>query len=115
MDLLKEKNQSVFNTEIKRGTLIWAKSDDWDIGIPGFISGVSEKLLTVMFHPNISNVVNHYMIPAEEIANGKWHIRWSEDMETIHELGREEGGDNAAGGIDQEEAPGEPGTDGTAG
>lgn len=115
MELFVEKSKGVFNTEMKKGTLIWAKESGWDAGVPGFISAVSEDELVVMFHPDISNVVNHYIIPAKEVAGGKWHIRWSEDMETIHELGREEGVGNAAGGIDQEETPGEPGTDGTAG
>ena len=91
MDLIKDKSSSVFNTEIKKGTLIWAKSEKWDVGIPGFISGVTEEKITVTFHPDISNVVNHYIIPVEEVADKKWIIRWSEDLETINEIG---GGDS---------------------
>lgn len=112
MDLLTEKNRSLFNTEIKKGTLIWAKSEKWDVGVPGFISGVSEEQLTVMFHPNISNVVNHYIIPAKEVADGKWIIRWSEDLETVNVL---DGGEiDETGGTDQEEADGESGIDSPA-
>ena len=111
MELFVEKIKGVFNTEIKKGTLIWAKSEDWEEGIAGFISGVSEDKLTVMFHPNISNVVNHYVIPAREVADKKWTIRWSEDLQAINEFVADEGGDNETGGTDTEKTPGKQGTD----
>lgn len=86
MDLLVNKSRDAFNTEIKKGTLIWAKYDAWDTGIAGFISAVTEDKLVVMFKPEISNVVNHFIIPADEAADGKWEIRWSEDLATVNEL-----------------------------
>lgn len=115
MDLLVERNRYVFNTEIKKGTLIWAKHDGWESGIGGFVSAVSEDELVVMFHPDISNVVNHYIIPAEEAADGKWQIRWSEDLVTVNGLAAEGGGEGEAGGPDTEEAAREPGPDRQAG
>lgn len=111
MELFVEKLKGVFNTDIKKGTLIWARSERWGKGIPGFISAVSEDRLTVMFHPDISNVVNHYVIPAGEVAEGKWEIRWSEDLETINQFVTDEGGDHETGGTDQETTSGESGAD----
>lgn len=108
MELLVEKNMGVFNTGIKKGTLIWAKYDGWDAGIGGFVSAVSENKLVVMFHPGISNVVNHHIIPIEEVAAGKWQIRWSEDLVTVNELAADGGKEDEAGGTDTEEAAGEP-------
>lgn len=111
MELLIEKSRGVFNTGIKKGTLIWAKRDEWDAGIGGFVSAISEDKLVVMFHPDISNVVNHYMIPAEEAADGKWRIRWSEDLSEVNELTAEGGGEDETGGADTEEAAGEQGSE----
>ena len=107
MELLVEKNRGVFNTEIKKGTLIWAKYDGWDAGIGGFVSAVSENKLVVMFHPDNSNVVNHYIIPAEEVTDGKWQVRWSEDLVTVNELTADGGREDEAGGTDTEETAGE--------
>lgn len=115
MELFLEKCKGVFNTGIKKGTLIWAKKDGWEAGIPGFVSAVSEDKLVVMFHPNISNVVNHYIIPADEVAGNRWQVRWSEDLTGINELVLDGGGEDEAGGADTEEAAGKPGIDWDAG
>ncbi len=115
MELFLEKCKGVFNTGIKKGTLIWAKKDGWDAGIPGFVSSVSEDRLVVMFHPDVSNVVNHYIVPAEEVAENRWQVRWSEDLAEINELVMDGGGDSEAGGTYTEEAAGKPGIDRDAG
>lgn len=107
MELFIKKNTGVFNTEIKKGTLIWAKYDGWDAGIGGFVSGVSEDNLVVMFHPDISNVVNHYIIPAKEVADGRWRIRWSDDLVAVNEMAADGGGEDETGGADKEETDGE--------
>lgn len=109
MELLVEKNRGVFNTEIKKGTLIWAKHDGWEAGIGGFVSAVTENKLVVMFHPDISNVINHYIIHAEEVSDGKWMIRWSEDLVTVNEFPEGKGVEDETGRTDTEEDTGEPG------
>ena len=87
MDLIVNKDGKAFNLELlKKGTLIWAKYKDWEDGIGGFVSAVTEDSLVVMYHPDISNVVNHYIIPAWEVADGKWNIRWSDDLVTVNEM-----------------------------
>ena len=86
MALIQEGNAPEFNLdELKKGMLVWAKNAYWDEGKGGFIAKVSKREMIVQYHPDISNVVNHFIIRQEEVEGGEWEtIRYSEDMETVH-------------------------------
>ena len=84
--LLVNKEITGFNTqEIKRGTLICAKHSTWQDWKSGIVTAVKENLLRVEFPPEeIGCIVNHYCIPASEVAAGQWQIRYSSDeLESI--------------------------------
>lgn len=84
MALIITENRPVFDTgEIARGYLVYARHRSWDEGLGGFVTRVSGDKVTVQYHPGIGNVTNHFHIPAKEVADGQWEIRWSKDMTEI--------------------------------
>lgn len=77
--------------EIKRGTLIWAKHRTWEEGISGIVAQASPGKIIVSFLPNIQNVRNHFVLPASELENGEWLVRYSsDDLVTVSSFGTEE-------------------------
>lgn len=91
MELIIDSTRQVFDTAvIKKGYLVYARHRSWDSGRVGIVTGAGEDRLTVQFHPEIGNVMNHFFIPAKEVAGGQWHIRWSSDMSEIGEVEIEE-------------------------
>ena len=94
MALIIDSSRKIFDTkQVKRAYLIYAKHRSWGEGRSGIVTAVTENRLTVQFHPEIGNVMNHFFIPAEEAADGQWEIRWSKDMSEIGEMKMEEGRD----------------------
>ena len=86
MELITEKPEVVFHTsEIKVGTLVYAKHVSWKCGIGGFVAAIAEKEMIVQYHPRIGNVTNHFFINAKEVAAGDWHIRYSADLSEVYE------------------------------
>lgn len=78
--IIVESTRTVINTEeITRGTLIWAKHSTWDEGRTGIVKEATEKAITVLFLPTLQNVQNHFLIPASELADGAWQVRYSTD------------------------------------
>lgn len=71
----KEYNQE----EIFRGVLICARHKSWPEWQSGIVTDVSGRVIRVQYLPSIQNVQNHYFIPAEEVENGEWEIRYSSD------------------------------------
>lgn len=87
---------NVFDTEeIQRGTLIYAKHKSWSNGERGFVVSVTGNKATVQYPPQIGNVTNHFFIYADEVANGDWEIRYSNDMQTIVKYPEEGAGDES--------------------
>ena len=85
---------NVFDTkEIQRGTLIYAKHKSWSDGERGFVVSFVENKVTVQYPPQIGNVTNHFFIYADEVANGDWEIRYSNDMQIITKYPEEGAGD----------------------
>ena len=87
MGLLKDSVIKVFDaSSIKKGNLVYGKHQTWQEGKAGFVTAVTEEELTVQYHPGIANVTNHFFIPASEVADGQWELRWSDDLSEIHEF-----------------------------
>lgn len=96
MGLLKDSVIKVFDTSsIKKGDLMYGKHQTWQEGKVGFVTAVTEEELTVQYHPGIANVTNHFFIPASEVADGQWELRWSADLSAVHDY-RNEGDRNEA-------------------
>lgn len=88
MELIIQTSRPVFDTtQIARGYLIFARHRSWNEGRGGIMTAVSADRLAVQFHPGIGNVMNHFFIPAHEVAGGEWEIRWSKDMTEISSVG----------------------------
>lgn len=95
MGLLKDSVIKVFDADaIKRGSLVHGKHQTWQEGKAGFVTAVTEEELTVQYHPGIGNVTNHFFIPASEVAEGQWELRWSDDLSEVHEYKMEPKGDS---------------------
>lgn len=87
MALIIDSSRKIFDTsQVSKGYLLYAKHRSWDDGHSGIVTAVTEDKLTVQYHPAIGNVMNHFFIPATEVADGQWHIRWSKDMDEIGEI-----------------------------
>lgn len=87
MALIIDSSRTIFDTsQVSKGYLLYAKHRSWDDGRSGIVTAVTEDKLTVQYHPAIGNVMNHFFIPATEVADGQWHIRWSKDMDEIGEI-----------------------------
>jgi hypothetical protein len=87
MALLVDSKTQVFDTEqISVGDVIYAKKTGWTEGRAGIVTYVIDRSITVVFHPVIANVMNHFFILPEEVQNGAWEeLRWSGDLVTIKE------------------------------
>ncbi|MCD8011647.1 MAG: DUF5026 domain-containing protein [Lachnospiraceae bacterium] len=90
MGLLKESTNTLFDTDaIQKGAMIYAKHECWDEAKSGIVSAVKSDGIRVLYHPNIANVTAFFNIFADDVANGEWQIRWSEDLETIYQYPEE--------------------------
>lgn len=69
--------------EVHRGTLIYAKHKTWSDPEMGFVVSVTGNKLIVQYPPRIGNVTNHFFVYADEVANGDWEIRYSNDLQVI--------------------------------
>lgn len=99
MALIVDTVTKVFDTTlVKRGYLMYAKHRSWPDGKAGFVTAVTDKQITVQYHPGIANVTNHFFLPADEVATGEWEVRWSEDLSKVEEL--EGGGGDDTGRVD---------------
>lgn len=96
-------------SQVECGYLLWGKHYTWNEGKAGFVTSATEEQLIIQYHPGIGNVTNHFIIPASEVVDGQWEIRWSVDMSEVFEYGIETkenqgtvggGKDNEIGGTD---------------
>lgn len=95
MPLIIDSTKRVFDVSLlKKGYLLFAKHKTWPEGKGGFVTAVTEKEVTVQYHPGIGNVTNHFFLPAEEVASGEWEVRWSEDLTEVHQYVEEASGDD---------------------
>lgn len=95
MPLIIDSTKRVFDVSLlKKGYLLFAKHKTWPEGKGGFVTAVTEKEVTVQYHPGIGNVTNHFFLPAGEVASGEWEVRWSEDLAEVHQYVEEASGDD---------------------
>lgn len=80
-------------TQIETGDVVYAKHRSWPEGRTGLVTGIRNDKLVIQFHPAIGNVMNHFFIPAQEVADGEWEVRWSSDLTEIYEVTQSEDGD----------------------
>ena len=86
MALVSETSRPLIDLEqIAEGDLLYAKHRSWPDGRGGIVTDVRPERLTIQFHPELGNVMNHFFIPASEIADKQWEIRWSRDMQEVRE------------------------------
>ena len=98
MGLIVDSVSKVFDTsQIEKGYLVYAKHRTWTEGKAGFVTAVTEKQITVQYHPGIANVTNHFILSVTEVVSGEWELRWSKDMSTVKEYKAEDGEENDAG------------------
>lgn len=106
MSLIIEQWGTLFDlSQIKQGYLLYARHYTWEKGKSGFVTSVTEKKLSVQYHPGIGNITNHFFIPVSEAAAGEWEIRWSADLTEVWEYKpqedeKEEGEQDETGGTD---------------
>ena len=86
MELVVEKPVSAFDLSgIECGYLLWGRHSSWEEGKAGIVTSATESQLTVQYHPGIGNVINHFIIPVSEAAEGQWEVRWSADLSSVQE------------------------------
>lgn len=109
MGLVTEKHAVSYDlTQIGFGYLLWGKHRSWNEGKAGIVTGVTKDTLFVQYYPGLRNVMNHFVIPVSEVADGQWEIRWSADMTGIQEYGIKADGDETEGD-DGDETEGDDG------
>lgn len=90
MSLILNEQKPIFDTaSIAPGYALYGKHTTWDEGKTGVVTAVTESQLVVLYHPGIGNVVNHFFVPADEVADGAWELRWSKDLSEVEEYGEE--------------------------
>ena len=102
MALIETRDSPQFNPEeIHERDLMRAKYHTWPEPRNGLVETVGKDVLTVIFMPAIHRATCYFSVKAQEVADGKWEISYTSDMETIGKAGGEDGD---TGGIDTEAA-----------
>lgn len=97
MALIETKNSPQFNPEeIHERDLMRAKYHTWPEPRNGLVVTVRQDVLTVIFLPAIHRATCYFSIKAQEVADGKWELRYTGDMETIGKAGGETDGDTGS-------------------
>lgn len=77
--------------EIRKGTLIYAKHQSWEHGMPGIATHVTTSCVTVLFQNEKTNTYSRFLIPVSEVVSGQWELRYSNDgMQTVTEYSKED-------------------------
>ena len=94
MALIETKDSPQFNPEeIHERDLMRAKYYTWPEPRNGLVATVRKDVLTVIFMPAIHRATRYFSIKAQEVADGKWELHYTGDMETIGKAGGETDGD----------------------
>ena len=87
MDLLIENERTAFNLdEIKKRGLIRAQYHSWPEPRNGIVVAAGETVIQVLFLTGINSSACYYKIKAEEVADGKWSIKYTNSMEEFIEI-----------------------------
>ena len=97
MALIETKDSPQFNPEeIHERDLMRAKYHTWPEPRNGLVATVRKDALTVIFMPGVHRATCYFSVKAQEVADGKWEISYTSDMETIGREGRESGDTGSA-------------------
>ncbi len=77
--------------EIHERDLVRARYHTWPEPRNGLVTTVRKDVLTVLFMPAIHRATCYFTVKAQEVADGKWEISYTADMETIGKAGGEDG------------------------
>ena len=102
MPLLTEKQEQIYDlSQVCAGCLLYGRHKTWREGKAGFVTAVTQRQLTIQYHPGIGNITNYFFIPVGEAAAGEWEIRWTHDLTEVYTHNPEEGippeGENSMG------------------
>ena len=89
--ILIEQRPAFDPASIAPGYALYGKHKTWSDGKTGIVTAVTDSQMVVLFHPGIGNVVNHFFVYADEVADGEWELRWSKDLSEVNEYGEERG------------------------
>lgn len=88
MSITKDATAPTFDSvKIQKGSFIKAKYCSWEKPRNGLVANVTEDEIRVLYVPDIGNVTNYFVIPIAEVAEGRWTISISVDMETVETEG----------------------------
>lgn len=86
MPLIIDSVSRMFDPEqIRKGMLVYARHSSWTEGKGGFVTAAMPHEIAVQYYPGMSNVTNHFFIKADEVADGRWELKWSEDLSEVFE------------------------------
>lgn len=73
-------------TQVQIRDVIRAQYHTWDEPRNGLIVSVEKDRLQVIFLPLVHLSLRYYTVKAQEVADGKWHILYSHDLQKIMEV-----------------------------
>lgn len=85
--IITEKSPRFDLTEIHIRDFIRAQYHTWNEPRNGIVVQVDKDTLQAIFLPLVHLATRYYAVKAQEVADGKWHILWSQDLQTINEVG----------------------------
>ena len=92
MSLIETKDSPQFNPEeIHERDLMRAKYHTWPEPRNGLVATVGKDVLTVIFMPAVNRATCYFSVKAQEVADEKWEISYTSDLETIGKEGAESG------------------------
>lgn len=84
MPLIVPSGAAVFDAgAIGRGDLIRAKYLGWDGARNGVVVQVEGDEVSVLYRPEIANVISFFSIRAGEVEAGDWEILWTHDFTQV--------------------------------
>ena len=86
-NVLLDESEKIFNLEeVKQRGLIRARYHTWNESRNGIIVAVNKTMIQVLFLTQIRTAAQYFRIPAIEVAEGKWSIKYSNDIENFFEI-----------------------------
>ena len=86
-NVLLDESEKIFNLEeVKQRGLIRARYHTWKEPRNGIIVAINKTMIQVLFLTQIRTAAQYFRIPAIEVAEGKWSIKYSNDMENFFEI-----------------------------
>lgn len=85
MSLISSTTAPVFDrTAVKPRDFIRAQYHTWPEPRNGLVVSVTDSAIQAIFIPGVHTATCYYEVKAQEIADGKWSVLYSEDLATIN-------------------------------